>query len=177
MSTSIQIYQGNQIGGCVTVITYADVEKTTRLMIDYGQSLPGAEKKEDFQYDWGSEPVDAVLFTHYHGDHTGRFLEIPAETKLYMGAASRKIMMNCARSMRGRRMQRREDIGQEISLIIPGNCAARSAMVPVRSVLTYSFCRMWKLPVRIAAVHGMRRRQVWSGGYRRKVTVPIRFWR
>lgn len=95
MATAIQIYQGNQIGGCVTVVTYSDGAETVRLMIDYGLSLPGAKKK-DFRYDWEKEPVDAVFFTHYHGDHMGRFREILTETKtkLYMGEASRKIMAN-----------------------------------------------------------------------------------
>ncbi len=63
-------------------------------MVDYGQSLPGSEVTEDFKYDWKNEPVDGVLFTHYHGDHIGRFTEIPAETKLYMGATARKVMIN-----------------------------------------------------------------------------------
>ena len=45
MATEIQIRQGNQIGGCVTIITYTGDGVTTRIMIDYGMSLPGAEKK------------------------------------------------------------------------------------------------------------------------------------
>lgn len=127
MATDIQIYQGNQIGGCVTVITCressrdmernqgaeknsgvkagthgTDGGRTTRIMIDYGQSLPGAERG-DFQYDWEGEPVDGVLFTHYHGDHAGRFLEIPPETKLYMGAAAKEVMINIYRALAGAR--------------------------------------------------------------------------
>lgn len=94
MATNIRICQGNQIGGCVTIITYTGNGGTIRLMVDYGQSLPGSEVTEDFKYDWKNEPVDGVLFTHYHGDHIGRFTEIPAETKLYMGTAARKVMIN-----------------------------------------------------------------------------------
>lgn len=94
MATGIEIRQGNQIGGCVTIVTYTGNGKTTRIMIDYGMSLPGAERKEDYAHDWEKEPVDAVFFTHYHGDHAGRFLEIPAQTKLYLGGASRKVMTN-----------------------------------------------------------------------------------
>ena len=45
MATEIQIRQGNQIGGCVTIITYIAEGKNIRIMIDYGMSLPGAEKK------------------------------------------------------------------------------------------------------------------------------------
>lgn len=94
MATNVRIYQGNQIGGCVTVITYSENNKTIRLMVDYGQSLPGSEIPDDFEYDWANEPVDGVFFTHYHGDHTGRFTEIPPEIKLYMGATARKVMIN-----------------------------------------------------------------------------------
>ena len=37
--TEIKIYQGNQIGGCITVISTDD----TKIVIDYGENLPGAE--------------------------------------------------------------------------------------------------------------------------------------
>lgn len=114
MSVNVKIYQGNQIGGCVTVITYTpeisvpvchepekhDSSKSIqkprpiRLMVDYGQSLPGSETAEDFKYDWEKEPIDGVFFTHYHGDHIGRFTEIPSSVKLYMGAVTRKVLIN-----------------------------------------------------------------------------------
>lgn len=106
MATEIQIRQGNQIGGCVTIITYTGDGVTTRIMIDYGMSLPGAEKKEEYKHDWEREPVDAVLFTHYHGDHAGRFLEIPAKTRLYLGGASRQVMINIYQALARARDQR-----------------------------------------------------------------------
>ena len=34
----VKIYQGNQIGGCVTVISAEVDGKTHRIMIDYGSS-------------------------------------------------------------------------------------------------------------------------------------------
>ncbi len=106
MATEIQIRQGNQIGGCVTIITYIAEGKNIRIMIDYGMSLPGAEKKEDYQHDWERDPVDAVLFTHYHGDHAGRFLEIPTQTRLYLGGASRQVMINIYQALTRARDQR-----------------------------------------------------------------------
>ena len=92
--TNIQIYQGNQIGGCVTVITGTYKGKTHRIMIDYGSSLAGSETKKDLEYPWDDEPVDAVFFTHYHGDHIGRFREIPENVPLYMGEVTYKVIMN-----------------------------------------------------------------------------------
>ena len=113
MATEIQIRQGNQIGGCVTIITYTGDGVTTRIMIDYGMSLPGAEKKEEYKHDWEREPVDAVLFTHYHGDHAGRFLEIPTKTRLYLGGASRQVMINNYQALTRARDQRTASSARE----------------------------------------------------------------
>ena len=88
--TNIKIYQGNQIGGCITEIS----TDTTKIIIDFGESLPGAEVVENIEYDWEKENVDAVFFTHYHGDHIGRFMEIPDDVDLYMGEVTRKVLIN-----------------------------------------------------------------------------------
>ncbi len=85
----IKIYNANQIGGNYTVISTGKA----RIMIDYGQSLPGATAKQE-EFDWEKDRVDAVFFTHYHGDHVGRILEIPSHIPLYMGRATRQIMLN-----------------------------------------------------------------------------------
>ena len=63
----VKIYQGNQIGGCVTVISSMINGEIHRIMVDYGSSLPGSDNEKDFDYPWDDEPVDAVFFTHYHG--------------------------------------------------------------------------------------------------------------
>ena len=91
--TDIRVYQGNQIGGCVTVITCTCKGETHRIMIDFGSSLPGSGVTEEFQYDWENKPVDAVFFTHYHGDHVGRITEIPPEIPIYMGSTARDAMI------------------------------------------------------------------------------------
>lgn len=90
----VKIYQGNQIGGCVTVITAIHEGAEHRIMIDYGSSLPGSDNDRDFEYPWDEKPVDAVFFTHYHGDHTGRIMEIPSNVPLYMGPVARQAMIN-----------------------------------------------------------------------------------
>ena len=88
--TNIKIYQGDQIGGCITVIS----TDNTKIVIDFGESLPGAEVVENIEFDWDMENVDAVFFTHYHGDHIGRFMEIPDDVKLYMGEVTWKVLKN-----------------------------------------------------------------------------------
>lgn len=88
--TDIKIHQGNQIGGCITVIS----TDTAKIVIDFGESLPGAEVEENIAFDWEAEKVDAVFFTHYHGDHIGRFMEIPEDVALYMGEVTWEVLRN-----------------------------------------------------------------------------------
>lgn len=90
MATNIKIYKGNQIGGCITVIS----TDATKIVIDFGESLPGAAIVENIDFDWEQEKVDAVFFTHYHGDHIGRFMEIPDDVHIYMGEVTHKVLIN-----------------------------------------------------------------------------------
>lgn len=86
---NIKIYNGNQIGGCFTVITTT----LAKIMIDYGLPLPGAVMvQEDF--DWEHDTVDAVFITHYHGDHAGKMLDIPDGIPIYMGKTAKEILQN-----------------------------------------------------------------------------------
>jgi len=90
MKTNIQILNGNQIGGCVTVIS----TDTAKIVIDFGESLPGSAQEEQIVFDWAKEKPDAVFFTHYHSDHIGRLSEIPKDIPLYMGEISYHVMCN-----------------------------------------------------------------------------------
>jgi len=94
--TNIRIYQGNQIGGCITVIS----TDTNKIVIDFGESLPGAEIIENIDFDWENEKVDAVFFTHYHGDHIGRFMEIPDDVHLYLGEVTWKVLWNINKALK-----------------------------------------------------------------------------
>ena len=88
------IYRGaHQIGGIATEISTA----TTRILIDMGDEL-------SLDPNFVSAPLnipgvtdtngrcDAVLFTHYHGDHTGQMLRIRPEIPLYAGVLAKDIM-------------------------------------------------------------------------------------
>ena len=90
----IKIYNSNQIGANYTVISSSG----KKIMIDYGQTLPGSTKEQQ-DFDWKNDTVDAVFFTHYHGDHVGRILEIPKDIPLYMGSTARLIMLNIHRRL------------------------------------------------------------------------------
>ncbi len=101
-------YNANRIGGCVTLITAETESGTHRILIDYGSSLDGSDSPEDFRDLWEETAVDAVLFTHYHGDHVGRMLEIPHEVPIYMGDAARQVMINIEEAL-VRGAERRQD--------------------------------------------------------------------
>lgn len=90
----ICIHRGtHQIGGIATEIA---TEKT-RILIDMGDELsmlPGFVSAP--LYIPGVTDVngncDAVLFTHYHGDHIGQMLRIRSDIPLYTGALAKDIM-------------------------------------------------------------------------------------
>lgn len=88
------IHRGtHQIGGIAAEISTAN----TRILIDMGDEL-------SLDPNFVSAPLnipgvtdangrcDAVLFTHYHGDHTGQMLRIRPEIPLYAGALAKDIM-------------------------------------------------------------------------------------
>lgn len=101
------IHRGTrQIGGIAAEISIA----STRILIDMGDELsldpnfvsaplniPGVTD--------GNGHCDAVLFTHYHGDHTGQMLRIRPEIPIYAGRWQR-ISCACPQSVAGKRMKR-----------------------------------------------------------------------
>lgn len=114
----VKVFQGSQIGGCSTVITSTYKGETHRIMIDYGSSLPGSGIKKDFDYPWEEEPVDAVFFTHYHGDHAGRLLEIPEHIPIYMGETARKVLLNIHGCLMHGKGEKRELHRKEYELLM-----------------------------------------------------------
>lgn len=88
------IHRGtHQIGGIAAEIA----TEATRILIDMGDEL-------SLEPGFVSAPLhipgvtdangrcDAVLFTHYHGDHTGQMLRIRPDIPLYAGALAKDIM-------------------------------------------------------------------------------------
>ena len=90
MKTKVEILQGHQIGGCITIISTEQM----KLVIDFGESLPGTDNVSNVDFDWQNENVSGVFFTHYHGDHIGRMEEIPEDIPIYMGEVTYKVMLN-----------------------------------------------------------------------------------
>lgn len=93
MSTNIKFLHADQIGGCVTLIS----TDTTKICIDFGENLPGSKHKEALEVEGltsGEVQYDAVFFTHYHGDHIGRFNKILPGIPLYMSQMCRYSLLN-----------------------------------------------------------------------------------
>ena len=92
----IMIHRGiNQIGGCITEIA---IEKV-RILIDMGQNLPDGEGvvKDDFanlhSVKTLTKDVDAIFYTHYHGDHLGLFYLVPDDINQYIGKVAKKVAL------------------------------------------------------------------------------------
>ena len=85
----ITIHRGiNQIGGCITEIQSGD----DRIMIDLGSNLPGTDGN-DFTPEEIKEKtsgVQAILYTHYHGDHIGHIAHAAAN-KQYIGEGALEV--------------------------------------------------------------------------------------
>ncbi len=102
---SVTIHRGaNQIGGSITEIA----TDSTRILIDCGAELPGscgAVRDDDIVKMLRERHFDAVLFTHYHGDHTGLMDRIPADVPLYMDEAMQKILTTLCKYARNDEME------------------------------------------------------------------------
>jgi ribonuclease J len=92
----ITIHRGiNQIGGCITEVA----TDKTRILIDLGQNLPDGEGvvKDDFASHEAIEEItqgiDAIFYTHYHGDHLGLFHYVPNDVQQYIGKVAKRVAL------------------------------------------------------------------------------------
>jgi len=92
----ITIHRGiNQIGGCITEIT----TNNTRILIDLGQNLPDGDGniKDDFAnvetIEKLTKGIDAIFYTHYHGDHLGLFHLVPENINQFIGSVAKKVAL------------------------------------------------------------------------------------
>ncbi|MCL2484289.1 MAG: MBL fold metallo-hydrolase [Firmicutes bacterium] len=88
----IKIHRGShQIGGSIVEIK----TERTRIIIDIGEELPSVDKRDrEFNIEGvttGTPNCDAVLVTHYHGDHVGMFEKVLPEVPIYMGEIAKRI--------------------------------------------------------------------------------------
>lgn len=88
---NITIHRGaSQIGGCITEIS-TDVAK---IIIDLGSNLPGCQQADFTETEIARivNGADAVLYTHYHGDHVGFISMVPETVRQYIGVGAQDVM-------------------------------------------------------------------------------------
>lgn len=87
----LTIHRGtNQIGGCVTEIESGGY----KVFIDFGEQLPGKEKKELVPIDGltcGDVSKSGLFITHYHGDHIGKICDTVIDLPIFIGKTALEI--------------------------------------------------------------------------------------
>lgn len=92
----ITIHRGiDQIGGCITEIA----TDKARIMIDLGRNLPdnkgvSHDPKANAQaVEALTQGVDAIFYSHYHGDHIGLMEFVPATVDQHIGQTAKEVML------------------------------------------------------------------------------------
>lgn len=89
----ITIHRGfEQIGGCITEIRS---KKGSKILIDLGHNLPGVNQEDELDKDENLQRlldgVDAIFYTHNHGDHLGFYEKVPDGIHQYMGKVATEV--------------------------------------------------------------------------------------
>ncbi len=89
----ITIHRPEQIGGQITKIS----TNQASIIIDLGHNLPNNKgKKDPFDNREAIEALaagcDAILYTHYHGDHVGLCQHVPSSVPQYIGPIAKRVM-------------------------------------------------------------------------------------
>lgn len=133
---NITIHRGiNQIGGCITEIA----TDTTRILIDLGQNLPNgdgvvqdnlANKKS---IETLTKGIDAIFFTHYHGDHIGLFHLVPDGIPQYIGSVAKQIAL-CKHQRLSHIPGREELSAREIAMIERMNAFRKNQVIQIGDI-------------------------------------------
>ena len=115
---TITIHRGiNQIGGCITEIASANGSK---ILIDLGHNLPEGENRNNDPLEKAEnidpilDGVNAVFYTHSHGDHVG-FETHVAEKGIpqYIGALSKALLIQLRENLLYNMERRKKWVKQE----------------------------------------------------------------
>ncbi len=92
----ITIHRGiDQIGGCITEIA----TDNARILIDLGQNLPDGEGVVNDEFanfdaiEKITKDIDAIFYTHYHGDHLGLFHLVPNSITQHIGKVAKRVAL------------------------------------------------------------------------------------
>lgn len=119
----ITIHRGiDQIGGCITEIATFKA----RILIDLGQNLP--DGKGDIKDDFANQEsisdltngIDAILYTHYHGDHLGLFHFVPDNIPQHIGSVAKRVAICKYKRLayiKGREIQSAKEISKTEAML------------------------------------------------------------
>lgn len=83
----IKIYQGaSEIGGSITGISCGE----KRILVDFGRPLTGAGRRDKVCI---TDPYDAIIFTHYHRDHTDLMTYAAENIPMYIGKTAKALFL------------------------------------------------------------------------------------
>lgn len=115
----ITIHRGiDQIGGCITEIA----TDNARILIDLGQNLPNGEGvvNDDFAnfdtIEKITKDIDAIFYTHYHGDHLGLFHLVQDSITQHIGKVAKRVAL-CKHQRLAFIKDRKEQSEKEIAKI------------------------------------------------------------
>lgn len=90
-NVKITVHRGtDRIGGCCSEIAAGG----TKVLIDLGMPLPG-DTEGELSIDGattGKTDCDAILITHYHGDHIGELKNKLPDIPVFMGESTREML-------------------------------------------------------------------------------------
>jgi ribonuclease J len=128
----IIIHRGiDQIGGCITEIATGK----NRILIDLGQKLPEGEGavNDDFcnseAIERITENIDAIFYTHYHGDHLGLFHLVPDSISQHIGRVAKRVSL-CKHQQLAYIPERKKQSEREIEKI-----EAMQSFKPLQTIL------------------------------------------
>lgn len=115
---TITIHRGiNQIGGCITEIASAS---GTKILIDLGHNLPEGDNRDNDPLDKAEnidpilDGVDAVFYTHSHGDHVGFEAHVAKKgIPQYIGTLSKALLIQLRESLLYSMQRRKKWVKQE----------------------------------------------------------------
>jgi len=115
----IIIHRGiDQIGGCISEIA----TDNAKILIDLGQNLPDGEGivNDDFAnfdaIEQITKGIDAIFYTHYHGDHLGLFHLVPDSISQNIGKVAKRVAL-CKHQRLAFIKDRKEQSEKEIAKI------------------------------------------------------------
>ena len=115
----IIVHRGiDQIGGCITEIA----TENARILIDLGQNLPDGEGVVNDGFanfntiEKITNGVDAIFYTHYHGDHLGLFHYVPDSISQHIGNVAKRVVL-CKYQRLALIKERKEQTEKEIAKI------------------------------------------------------------